>query len=183
MERNWSILLNDPEAYAPLDKEEDMDVWHTGRKKKIESPVESPEEKVDITQGIDTKQWPIKRKEDSPTSDSSEWEAPKRRQKKQEKTNDKERKRDDRTPNRVFVKNLPWAANEEALVAKLSAAGNIKAAGIIRNKQNKSSGMAYADYSSADEVECAIKELNGQDIMGRPVSIDIEGARNMWGTN
>ncbi len=34
VERKWSILLNDPGAYAPLDKEEDMDVWHTGRKKK-----------------------------------------------------------------------------------------------------------------------------------------------------
>ena len=67
-------------------------------------------------------------------------------------------------------------------MAKLSEAGNIKGAEIILNKQNRSSGMAYADYSSADEVECAIKELNGKDIMGRPISIErFRGSPNYAG--
>jgi hypothetical protein len=29
--KEWSILLNEEDAYAPMDKEEDMDVWHTGK--------------------------------------------------------------------------------------------------------------------------------------------------------
>ena len=74
-----------------------MDVWHTGRKKKTEHQAESSDDKEgrsdNITpQGKDAVHRPAKRKEDSPASDSSEWETPKRRQKNKEKQMIKKRR-------------------------------------------------------------------------------------------
>lgn len=75
--------------------------------------------------------------------------------------------------NKVFVGNLPWACNEEALTHLFSDHGKVVEATVVYNKETgRSRGFGFVTMDSAEEVNIAIENLNGTEFEGRQLRVD-----------
>ncbi|MFQ6632011.1 hypothetical protein Gotur_009432 [Gossypium turneri] len=64
--------------------------------------------------------------------------------------------------NRVYVGNLSWGVDDIALETLFSEQGRVVEAKVVYDRESgRSRGFGFVTYSSADEVNSAIKSLNG----------------------
>ncbi|MBA0558460.1 hypothetical protein Golob_015476 [Gossypium lobatum] len=64
--------------------------------------------------------------------------------------------------NRVYVGNLSWGVDDIALETLFSEQGRVVEAKVVYDRESgRSRGFGFVTYSSADEVNGAIKSLNG----------------------
>ena len=76
--------------------------------------------------------------------------------------------------NKLFVGGVAWATTEEALKEVFSAVGNVVEVKIIIDKMTgKSRGFAFVTMETEEEAEKAINELNGKEVDGRTLTINI----------
>ena len=76
--------------------------------------------------------------------------------------------------NKLYVGNLVFSATEQSLTAHFSAFGNVTSAKIITDRDTgRSKGFGFVEMSSADEAEAAIEALNGQEVDGRKMVVNI----------
>jgi RNA recognition motif-containing protein len=66
----------------------------------------------------------------------------------------------------VFIGNLSWDMNDEALSELLNGFG-VEESSVNLRPDGKSRGFAIARFDSVEEAQRAIDELNGQEVMGR----------------
>ena len=79
--------------------------------------------------------------------------------------------------NKLFVGNLPWAVTDDGLKDAFAPHGNIVSAKVIFDrKTNRSKGFGFVEMESESEAEAAIKALNGSDLNGRNIIVNL--ARN-----
>jgi RNA recognition motif-containing protein len=71
---------------------------------------------------------------------------------------------------RLYVGNLPWNVNEESLQAAFAEWG-ASGATIPMNDQGRSKGFGFVDVA-ADKAEAAIEAMNGNESMGRPLTVN-----------
>jgi RNA recognition motif-containing protein len=77
-------------------------------------------------------------------------------------------------PAKLFVGNISWSASEEDLKAAFSEAGTVVYVRIIKDKQTgRSKGYGFVEMSSGPEAEKAIELLNGKDLAGRAISVNV----------
>ncbi|KAK4419199.1 ribonucleoprotein A, chloroplastic [Sesamum alatum] len=80
--------------------------------------------------------------------------------------------------NKLYVGNLAWGVDNLALETLFSEQGNVKEARVVYDKESgRSRGFGFVTYSSADEVNSAIQELDGMDLHGRPIRVSPAEAR------
>lgn len=73
--------------------------------------------------------------------------------------------------NSVFIGNLPWEAEDEALYKHFEGCGDIESVRIIRDKQlNSGKGFGYVNFQSSDATEVAL-QLAGKMFMNRPLRV------------
>ncbi|CAM8993641.1 unnamed protein product [Rhodiola kirilowii] len=71
-------------------------------------------------------------------------------------------------PDRLFVRNLPYAATEDELEEHFSKIGKVSQVHLVLDKQTKrSKGFAYIQYTSPEFAARALKELDGESFQGR----------------
>ncbi|KAL0309720.1 UNVERIFIED_CONTAM: ribonucleoprotein A, chloroplastic [Sesamum radiatum] len=64
--------------------------------------------------------------------------------------------------NKLYVGNLAWGVDNLALETLFSEQGNVKEARVVYDKESgRSRGFGFVTYSSAEEVNSAIEELDG----------------------
>ncbi|XP_050292584.1 multiple RNA-binding domain-containing protein 1 [Quercus robur] len=69
---------------------------------------------------------------------------------------------------RLFVRNLPYTANEEELEEHFSKFGDVSQVHIVIDKDTKrSKGIAYVRYAVAESAMRALEELDNSDFQGR----------------
>lgn len=69
---------------------------------------------------------------------------------------------------RLFVRNLPYTANEEELEEHFSKFGDVSQVHIVIDKDTKrSKGIAYIRYAVAESAMRALEELDNSDFQGR----------------
>ena len=74
----------------------------------------------------------------------------------------------------MYVSNLSFHTNEEALRTLFAAFGNVKSAKIITDrKSGQSRGFGFVEMDVAAEAEAAMKSLNNKDIEGRALSVSV----------
>uniref|UniRef100_A0A0C9QW54 TSA: Wollemia nobilis Ref_Wollemi_Transcript_4546_1138 transcribed RNA sequence n=1 Tax=Wollemia nobilis TaxID=56998 RepID=A0A0C9QW54_9CONI len=79
----------------------------------------------------------------------------------------------------VFVGNLAWGVNADTLSEVFRECGNILGAKVLYDDTGRSRGFGFVSFSSQSEVEAAVASLNGMELEGRAIRVDVAmGRRN-----
>ncbi|KAG9019144.1 hypothetical protein FRB90_005981 [Tulasnella sp. 427] len=74
----------------------------------------------------------------------------------------------------VFVGNVPYDVEEDKLVPIFSTVGPIAGFRLMIDKESgKSKGYAFCEYHDHDTAASAVRNLNGTEVNGRPLRIDL----------
>ena len=74
---------------------------------------------------------------------------------------------------RLFVGNLPWGINADALKSFFGAAGVVVDARIIKERSSgRSRGFGFVTFEEREDGLNAIEQFNGQEFEGRELRID-----------
>ncbi|RAL38097.1 hypothetical protein DM860_000791 [Cuscuta australis] len=80
--------------------------------------------------------------------------------------------------NRLYVGNLSWGVDDEALENLFSEQGKVKEARVVYDRESgRSKGFGFVTYTSAEEVNNAIESLDGADLNGRPIRVSVAESR------
>jgi len=74
---------------------------------------------------------------------------------------------------KLYVGNLTYSATREQLEGLFAQAGRVASAEIITDRDTgRSKGFGFVEMGSDDEAQVAIRELNGTDHDGRPLTVN-----------
>ena len=74
----------------------------------------------------------------------------------------------------MYVSNLSFHTNEEALKELFSKFGIVKSAKVIADRETgKSRGFGFVEMDNTEEAETAMKSLNNKDIDGRNMAVSV----------
>lgn len=75
-------------------------------------------------------------------------------------------------PSRIFVGNMPFAMDKEALAQLFSEAGTVVTASVIYDRETRRSrGFGFVEMSSDEETAKALETLNGRECSGRKLIV------------
>ncbi len=79
---------------------------------------------------------------------------------------------------KLYVGNLPYNTVDADLQNLFAAAGTVKSAQVIKDRQSgRSKGFGFVEMSSTEEAENAITMFHGKDYSGRPLTVNIARPR------
>lgn len=74
---------------------------------------------------------------------------------------------------KLYVGNVPFSATEGTLIEWFSPFGNVETATVITDRASgRSKGFGFVEFSSDDEAERAISEMNGKEMEGRALTVN-----------
>ena len=80
--------------------------------------------------------------------------------------------------NKLYVGNLPYAATEDDLKKHFSQAGTVTSTALIKDRATgRAKGFGFVEMSTAEEAQKAISMFNGQDFMGRAITVNVAKPR------
>lgn len=80
--------------------------------------------------------------------------------------------------NKLFVGSLAWGTTDESLRSFFAQAGNVLSASVITERDTgRSKGFGFVEMSTAEEAQAAKDQLNGKELDGRAISVDIARPR------
>ncbi len=80
--------------------------------------------------------------------------------------------------NRLFVGNLSYQTMEADLQDHFSAAGVVLNVNLMLDKfTGRSRGFAFVEFATAEEAQRAVDMFHGQDLGGRPLTVNIARPR------
>jgi polyadenylate-binding protein len=71
----------------------------------------------------------------------------------------------------VYVKNLDDAVDEERLRTEFAAYGTIVSCRVMRDESSHSRGFGFVAFSTPEEAQKSIAEMNGRMVMGKPIYV------------
>lgn len=75
---------------------------------------------------------------------------------------------------KLFVGNLSWNVRDEELKEAFAPFGTVEEAVIIIDRmKNRSKGFGFVTFSTEDEAQKAMTEMNGKEIDGRAVNVSL----------
>ena len=78
--------------------------------------------------------------------------------------------------NELFVGNLAFRVDEDILKAFFEGAGSVESVKVIKDFQTgRSRGFGFVKMGTSEEAQKAISSLNGQDLEGRAVRVNLAG--------
>ena len=76
----------------------------------------------------------------------------------------------------IYVGGLPYSVADGELEDLFSAHGTVESAKVITDKYtNSSRGFGFVEMSSVEEAEKAIEALNGTELQGRTLTVNLAG--------
>ncbi len=83
---------------------------------------------------------------------------------------------------KLYVGNLSYNTKEADLQALFEQAGTVKSAQIIKDRDSgRSKGFGFVEMGSQEEAEKAISLLNGKEVEGRALTVNIARPREERG--
>nr|MBA3821317.1 RNA-binding protein [Deltaproteobacteria bacterium] len=84
--------------------------------------------------------------------------------------------------NRLYVGNLPYHATEDLISQHFAAAGEVTSVHLMIDRTSgQSRGFCFVEMASADAAQKAISDLNGKELSGRSLRVDIAEERQPRG--
>jgi RNA recognition motif-containing protein len=84
----------------------------------------------------------------------------------------------------IYVGNLPWKISNEELQALFQEHGAVTRAEVIMDRETgRSRGFGFVEMANDGEAQKAIDALNGQDLQGRPLTVNEARQREERGSN
>ncbi|HHX99470.1 TPA: RNA-binding protein [Candidatus Dojkabacteria bacterium] len=75
---------------------------------------------------------------------------------------------------KLFVGNLSWNVRDEELKEAFAPFGTVEEAVVIIDRmKNRSKGFGFVTFSTEDEAQKAMTEMNGKEIDGRAVNVSL----------
>ena len=72
----------------------------------------------------------------------------------------------------LFVRNISYKAQSEDLQALFEQVGTVASAKVIFDRETgKSRGFGFVEMATAEEAERAITELDGAELLDRPIAV------------
>jgi RNA recognition motif-containing protein len=79
----------------------------------------------------------------------------------------------------IYVGNLSHDVTQDELHQAFAAHGEVSSASIITDKfSGQSRGFGFVEMPKNDEAQAAITALNGMDLKGRPLNVNVARPRN-----
>ena len=76
--------------------------------------------------------------------------------------------------NRLFVGGLPWAVDDNGLQDAFASFGEITDCKVITDRDTgRSRGFGFVTFSSSDDARSALNAMNGAELDGRTLNVDI----------
>lgn len=76
--------------------------------------------------------------------------------------------------NKLYVGNISWGMDENSLTEAFSSFGEVKSVKIITDRDTgRSKGFGFVEMSNADEAQTVINNLDGKDMDGRPLKVNV----------
>lgn len=83
---------------------------------------------------------------------------------------------------KLYVGNLSYATSEDTLRNLFSQYGDVASANIVTDKYSgESKGFGFVEMGTAQEAETAMNALNGQEVEGRRLRVDVAQDRQRGG--
>jgi len=76
--------------------------------------------------------------------------------------------------NKLYVGNLSYAVRDDDLQQQFSAFGHVQSARVMMERDTgRSKGFGFVEMSSGEEAEAAIRGMNGRNMNGRDLTVNI----------
>ena len=73
----------------------------------------------------------------------------------------------------IYVANLPYSTSDDDLREQFEAFGSVESATVIKDRDTgRSRGFGFVEMTDQAEGQAAIDTLNGQDMAGRPLTVN-----------
>lgn len=74
--------------------------------------------------------------------------------------------------NKLFVGNISWDATKEDIQTLFSQIGTVEDVYLVYDKiKNRPKGFGFVTMSTEEEAQKAMEELDGADLVGRPIRV------------
>jgi RNA recognition motif-containing protein len=74
---------------------------------------------------------------------------------------------------KIYVGNLPWSTTSQDLEAMFAPHGAVRSAEVISDRETgRSRGFGFVEMETDEGLQAAISALNGQEINGRPLTVN-----------
>lgn len=84
--------------------------------------------------------------------------------------------------NRLFVGNLPFHATEDLISQRVAQCGEVRGVDLILDRvTGRPRGFAFVEMATAEAMQRAIAELDGQSFEGRPLTVKVAEDRRGGG--
>jgi RNA recognition motif-containing protein len=78
----------------------------------------------------------------------------------------------------IYVGNLSYDATDETIKQAFESFGEVTSARVIKDKYTgQSRGFGFVEMPAQSQAQTAIKSLNGQELLGKQISVDEARAR------
>jgi len=79
---------------------------------------------------------------------------------------------------KLFVGSLPWGVDDAQLGQMFSQAGTVVSAQVIQDRNTgRSRGFGFVEMSTEEEAQAAVQNLNGSEVDGRKIVVNIAKPR------
>lgn len=79
---------------------------------------------------------------------------------------------------KLFVGSLPWSVDDAGLAQIFSQAGTVVSAQVVKDRDTgRSRGFGFVEMSTDEEANNAVSNLNGTDMEGRKIVVNIARPR------
>jgi RNA recognition motif-containing protein len=80
--------------------------------------------------------------------------------------------------NKIFVGNLSYNTNDDSLRDAFASFGSVTEAKVILDRESgKSRGFGFVEFSTSDEADKAIADMDGQELDGRALTVNVAQER------
>eukprot|EP00898_Chlorokybus_atmophyticus_P002571 jgi/Chlat1/3314/Chrsp22S03472 len=78
---------------------------------------------------------------------------------------------------KLFVGNLAWSMDDEAIADLFSEYGKVAQARVVTDETGRSKGFGFVTYESAEQADKAIEQLDGQSVEGRVIRVSVAASK------
>ena len=79
---------------------------------------------------------------------------------------------------KVCVGGIPWATTDDDLRDAFSKFGSVESATVVKDRETgRSRGFGFVGFTTAEEAQSAVAGMNGKEMDGRTIKVDVANER------